>query len=97
MLQPILVYISKHNGNFDYSPISVNFLTETAKVFFAIFMLLIQVLSFSSFVLSMPLSFFFFFVGFGTPSLFFLNKFYSITEIVAIHCYFGCMGTNRKE
>ncbi|KAG6760036.1 hypothetical protein POTOM_036535 [Populus tomentosa] len=49
-LQPILVYISKHNGNFDYSPISVNFLTETAKVFFAIFMLLIQVLSFSSFV-----------------------------------------------
>jgi len=62
MLQPILVYISKHNGNFDYSPISVNFLTETAKVFFAIFMLLIQVLSFSSFVLSMPLSFFFLWV-----------------------------------
>ncbi|XP_073268062.1 CMP-sialic acid transporter 4-like isoform X1 [Populus alba] len=59
-LQPILVYISKHNGNFDYSPISVNFLTETAKVFFAIFMLLIQarhkkvgeksLLSFSAFV-----------------------------------------------
>ncbi|KAL9351937.1 hypothetical protein Peur_054617 [Populus x canadensis] len=59
-LQPILVYISKHNGNFDYSPISVNFLTETAKVFFAIFMLLIQarhkkvgeksLLSFSTFV-----------------------------------------------
>jgi hypothetical protein len=59
-------------------------------------MLLIQVLSFSSFVLSMPLSSFFF-VGFGTPSLFFLNKFYSITEIVAINCYFGCMGSNRKE
>ncbi|XP_011014961.1 PREDICTED: CMP-sialic acid transporter 3-like isoform X1 [Populus euphratica] len=59
-LQPILVYISKHNGNFEYSPISVNFLTETAKVFFAIFMLLIQarhkkvgeksLLSFSTFV-----------------------------------------------
>ncbi|KAG6758157.1 hypothetical protein POTOM_038493 [Populus tomentosa] len=43
LLLPILVYISKHNGNFDYSPISVNFLTETAKVIFAIFMLLIQV------------------------------------------------------
>ncbi|CAK7325977.1 unnamed protein product [Dovyalis caffra] len=41
-LQPILVYISKKNGKFDYSPIGVNFLTETAKVVFAIFMLLVQ-------------------------------------------------------
>jgi len=43
MLQPILVYMSKQDGKFEFSPISVNFLTETAKVFFAIFMLLIQV------------------------------------------------------
>ncbi|KAL3581730.1 hypothetical protein D5086_016062 [Populus alba] len=41
-LQPILVYMSKEDGKFKFSPISVNFLTETAKVFFAIFMLLIQ-------------------------------------------------------
>ncbi|KAH8501285.1 hypothetical protein H0E87_016195 [Populus deltoides] len=41
-LQPILVYMSKKDGKFEFSPISVNFLTETAKVFFAIFMLLIQ-------------------------------------------------------
>ncbi|XP_061985925.1 CMP-sialic acid transporter 3-like isoform X3 [Populus nigra] len=41
-LQPILVYMSKEDGKFEFSPISVNFLTETAKVFFAIFMLLIQ-------------------------------------------------------
>ncbi|KAJ6690078.1 hypothetical protein OIU85_006369 [Salix viminalis] len=41
-LQPILVYMSKEDGRFEFSPISVNFLTETAKVFFAITMLLIQ-------------------------------------------------------
>ncbi|KAJ6317889.1 hypothetical protein OIU76_013437 [Salix suchowensis] len=41
-LQPILVYMSKEGGRFEFSPISVNFLTETAKVFFAITMLLIQ-------------------------------------------------------
>ncbi|KAJ6429351.1 hypothetical protein OIU84_020891 [Salix udensis] len=33
-LQPILVYMSKEDGRFEFSPISVNFLTETAKVFF---------------------------------------------------------------
>lgn len=42
-LQPILVYMSKVDGNFNFSPISVNFLTEVAKVLFAIVMLLFQV------------------------------------------------------
>ncbi|KAK1400527.1 CMP-sialic acid transporter 3 [Heracleum sosnowskyi] len=41
-LQPILVYISKVDGRFKFSPISVNFLTEIAKVLFAFVMLLIQ-------------------------------------------------------
>ncbi|CDY57491.1 BnaC08g48850D [Brassica napus] len=41
-LQPILVYMSKVDGKFNFSPISVNFLTEIAKVVFAIVMLLIQ-------------------------------------------------------
>ncbi|KAK9997873.1 hypothetical protein SO802_017476 [Lithocarpus litseifolius] len=41
-LQPILVYMSKVDGKFMFSPISVNFLTEAAKVIFAIVMLLIQ-------------------------------------------------------
>lgn len=41
-LQPILVYMSKVDGKFDFSPISVNFLTEVTKVFFAIIMLLFQ-------------------------------------------------------
>ncbi|XP_039025852.1 CMP-sialic acid transporter 3-like [Hibiscus syriacus] len=41
-LCPILVYISKVNGGFEFSPISVNFLTELAKVIFAIIMLLFQ-------------------------------------------------------
>ncbi|XP_024982396.1 CMP-sialic acid transporter 3-like [Cynara cardunculus var. scolymus] len=59
-LQPILVYVSKVDGKFKFSPISVNFLTEVAKVFFALVMLIIQarnqkigdkpILSFSSFV-----------------------------------------------
>lgn len=40
--QPILVYMSKVDGKFNFSPISVNFLTEITKVFFAIVMLLIQ-------------------------------------------------------
>ncbi|KAK7270048.1 hypothetical protein RIF29_22925 [Crotalaria pallida] len=40
--QPILVYMSKVDGKFNFSPISVNFLIEVAKVFFAIVMLLIQ-------------------------------------------------------
>ncbi|OIW12804.1 hypothetical protein TanjilG_24737 [Lupinus angustifolius] len=40
--QPILVYMCKVDGKFNFSPISVNFLTEIAKVFFAIVMLLIQ-------------------------------------------------------
>ncbi|XP_057984798.1 CMP-sialic acid transporter 3 isoform X2 [Hevea brasiliensis] len=41
-LQPILVYMSKVDGQFKFSPISVNFLTEAAKVLFAIIMLFIQ-------------------------------------------------------
>ncbi|KAG7013885.1 CMP-sialic acid transporter 3 [Cucurbita argyrosperma subsp. argyrosperma] len=41
-MQPILVYMSKVDGKFMFSPISVNFLTETTKVIFAIFMLIIQ-------------------------------------------------------
>ncbi|OMO84922.1 Nucleotide-sugar transporter [Corchorus capsularis] len=41
-LQPILVYMSKVDGRFMFSPISVNFLTEAAKVVFAIVMLIIQ-------------------------------------------------------
>lgn len=43
IVQPILVYMSKVDGKFNFSPISVNFLTEAAKVVFAIVMLLIQV------------------------------------------------------
>ncbi|KAK1295107.1 CMP-sialic acid transporter 2 [Acorus calamus] len=41
-LQPILVYMSKVDGKFKFSPISVNFLTECTKVVFAIVMLLFQ-------------------------------------------------------
>ncbi|KAM0946544.1 putative nucleotide-sugar transporter [Dioscorea sansibarensis] len=41
-LQPILVYMSKVDGRFMFSPISVNFLIEAAKVIFAIVMLLFQ-------------------------------------------------------
>ncbi|CAK9313703.1 unnamed protein product [Citrullus colocynthis] len=41
-LQPILVYMSKVDGKFMFSPISVNFLTEVTKVIFAIVMLIIQ-------------------------------------------------------
>ncbi|KAK9289019.1 hypothetical protein L1049_017490 [Liquidambar formosana] len=41
-LQPILVFMSKVDGSFKFSPISVNFLTEVAKVLFALVMLLIQ-------------------------------------------------------
>ncbi|XP_073116450.1 CMP-sialic acid transporter 5 [Elaeis guineensis] len=41
-LQPILVYMSKVDGKFMFSPVSVNFLTEAAKVLFAIVMLLFQ-------------------------------------------------------
>ncbi|THU61662.1 hypothetical protein C4D60_Mb07t25680 [Musa balbisiana] len=40
--KPILVYMSKVDGSFKFSPISVNFLTEAAKVLFAIIMLLSQ-------------------------------------------------------
>lgn len=42
-MQPILVFMSKVDGSFKFSPISVNFLTEAAKVLFAIVMLLLQV------------------------------------------------------
>ncbi|XP_068666011.1 CMP-sialic acid transporter 2-like [Aristolochia californica] len=41
-LQPILVYMSKVDGSFKFSPISVNFLTEAAKVLFAVVMLVFQ-------------------------------------------------------
>ncbi|RZC62717.1 hypothetical protein C5167_024478 [Papaver somniferum] len=41
-LQPILVYMSKVDGEFKFSPVSVNFLTEAAKILFALVMLLIQ-------------------------------------------------------
>ncbi|XP_068646298.1 CMP-sialic acid transporter 2-like [Aristolochia californica] len=41
-LQPILVYMSKVDGDFKFSPISVNFLTEIAKVLFAVVMLVFQ-------------------------------------------------------
>ncbi|KAK9146134.1 hypothetical protein Sjap_006037 [Stephania japonica] len=41
-LQPILVYMSKIDGTFKFSPVSVNFLTEVAKVVFAIIMILLQ-------------------------------------------------------
>ncbi|XVF08377.1 hypothetical protein REPUB_Repub06bG0221400 [Reevesia pubescens] len=40
--QPILVYMSKVDGRFMFSPISVNFLTEVAKVLFAVVMLILQ-------------------------------------------------------
>jgi hypothetical protein len=43
ILQPILVFMSKVDGKFQFSPISVNFLTEVTKVIFAIIMLIIQV------------------------------------------------------
>ncbi|KAI3724734.1 hypothetical protein L2E82_36522 [Cichorium intybus] len=42
-IQPILVYMCKVNGKFNFSPISVNFSTEIAKVIFALVMLLIQI------------------------------------------------------
>lgn len=41
-LQPILVYMSKVDGKFLFSPVSVNLLTELTKVTFAIIMLLVQ-------------------------------------------------------
>ncbi|PHU00053.1 CMP-sialic acid transporter 2 [Capsicum chinense] len=41
-LQPILVYMSKVDGKFEFSPISVNFLTELAKVVFALVMLCVE-------------------------------------------------------
>ncbi|MCD7447172.1 hypothetical protein HAX54_025518 [Datura stramonium] len=41
-LQPVLVFMSKVDGKFKFSPVSVNFLTEATKVIFAIIMLLIQ-------------------------------------------------------
>lgn len=41
-LQPILVYMSKVDGKFEFSPISVNFLTELAKVAFALIMLCLE-------------------------------------------------------
>ncbi|KAL3654519.1 CMP-sialic acid transporter 4 [Castilleja foliolosa] len=45
-LQPILVFMSKVDGRFKFSPISVNFLIEVAKVIFAIVMLIFQMVLF---------------------------------------------------
>lgn len=42
-MQPILVYMSKVDGKFPFSPVSVNFLTELMKVFFAVLMIAVQV------------------------------------------------------
>ncbi|KAK6915782.1 Nucleotide-sugar transporter [Dillenia turbinata] len=66
-LQPVLVYISKVDGSFKFSPVSVNFLTEAAKLLFALVMLLFQarhqrkgeksILSLSTFVQVRYLSF----------------------------------------
>lgn len=39
--------MSKVDGKFQFSPISVNFLTEVTKVVFAIVMLIIQVCTFA--------------------------------------------------
>ena len=44
-MQPILVFMSKVDGKFQFSPVSVNFLTEVMKGIFAIVMLIIQVCS----------------------------------------------------
>lgn len=41
-LQPILVYMSKVDGKFLFSPVSVNLLTELTKVTFAVIMLIVQ-------------------------------------------------------
>ncbi|KAH7285678.1 hypothetical protein KP509_33G040600 [Ceratopteris richardii] len=41
-LQPILVYMSKVDGKFLFSPVSVNFLAEVAKVTFTVIMLINQ-------------------------------------------------------
>jgi len=41
-LQPILVHMSKVDGRFAYSPVSVNLLTEICKVLFAVALLLAQ-------------------------------------------------------
>ncbi|KAL8474129.1 hypothetical protein ACS0TY_030824 [Phlomoides rotata] len=41
-LQPVLVFMSKVDDRFKFSPIRVNFLTGIAKVFFAITMLIFQ-------------------------------------------------------
>lgn len=43
LFQPVLVYMSKVDGKFNFSPVSVNFLIEVTKVIFAMVMLLIQV------------------------------------------------------
>jgi hypothetical protein len=61
--QPILVYMSKVDGKFKFSPLGVNFLTEAAKVLFAIVMLLFQVhFMFSSGHLNICLHFFLYLV-----------------------------------
>lgn len=41
-IQPILVYMSKVDGKFLFSPVSVNLLTEVTKVLFAVIMLVFQ-------------------------------------------------------
>lgn len=68
VLQPILVFMSKVDGKFQFSPISVNFLTEVAKVFFAIIMLIIEV-SLCSFMLSPRVCFYLFMLGVYIPAV----------------------------
>jgi hypothetical protein len=72
VLQPILVFMSKVDGKFQFSPISVNFLTEVAKVIFAIVMLVIEV-SLCSFVLSSRV--FFFMLGVYNRAVKYINLF----------------------
>lgn len=63
LFQPVLVFMSKVDGRFSFSPISVNFLTEIAKVLFAIAMLIFQVLlSFQIIRMSNTNCFFFFYI-----------------------------------
>ena len=69
-LQPILVYMSKVDGKFMFSPVSVNFLTEATKIIFAIVMLLIQVyLLFLSLFLEWAVIFFIIYFLISTLSL----------------------------
>lgn len=60
-MQPILVFMSKVDGSFKFSPVSVNFLTEVTKVLFAVIMLLLQVCLLTKY-LFLSVHFFYFFI-----------------------------------